>query len=319
MRQFLIEQQPDVLLITPLIDIGSPQLDHFAAARAVGVRTVLPVGSWDHLSSKALLRSVPDRVVVWNQVQRQEALELHGVPADRVVVTGAQCYDQWFDRLPARSREDFCARVGLDPGRPFVLYTCSSLFRGTVDEPEFVLAWVRALRTSADPRLKGIGILIRPHPARLDEWRGVDLSGSKNLVFWGAHPVDAEAEGRLLRLDVLQRRRRRHQHQRVHRGRGSGQAGPHRAAARGVARQPGRHAALPLSARRSTAGCCAAARSFEEHLTLLAESLAPAGGGDEKAAPLRGRIRPAVRTRRGSDAAIRRGHRAGGRAAGPGP
>ncbi len=32
----------------------------------------------------------------------REATELHGVPADRVVVTGAQCYDQWFDRAPAR-------------------------------------------------------------------------------------------------------------------------------------------------------------------------------------------------------------------------
>ncbi len=57
-------------------------------------------------------------------------------------------------------------------------------------------------------------------------------------------------QGRLLRLDVLQRRRRRHQHQRVHRGRGRRQAGPHGAAARRVARQPGGHAALPLSVER---------------------------------------------------------------------
>jgi hypothetical protein len=82
---------PDVVLITPLVDIGSPQLDHFAAARRLGLRTVLPVGSWDHLSSKALLRTYPDRLTVWNAAQRAEAIDLHGVPADRVVVTGAQC------------------------------------------------------------------------------------------------------------------------------------------------------------------------------------------------------------------------------------
>ena len=90
-----------MVLITPLVDLGSPQLDHFAAARRLGLRTVLPVGSWDHLSSKSLLRAIPDRVIVWNDTQRAEAIELHGVPADRVVVTGAQCYDQWFDRSPA--------------------------------------------------------------------------------------------------------------------------------------------------------------------------------------------------------------------------
>ena len=33
---FLRDQNPDLLLITPLIDLGSPQADHFASARAAG-------------------------------------------------------------------------------------------------------------------------------------------------------------------------------------------------------------------------------------------------------------------------------------------
>ena len=194
LERFIRSEAPDLVLITPLIDIGSPQLDHFAAARALGVRTALPVGSWDHLSSKSLLRHFPDRVLVWNEVQKREATVYHGIPADRVVVTGTQAYDQWFDRRPSRSREEFCARVGLRPDKPFLLYVVSSLFRGTTHEPTFVLQWIRAIRGSADPALKDIGILIRPHPARLHEWRDVDLSGFRNVTFWGAHPVDAEAK-----------------------------------------------------------------------------------------------------------------------------
>src|ERR1043166_1400557 len=50
----------------------------------------------------------PDAVLVWNEVQKTEAIEMHGVPADRVLVTGAQCYDQWWNRAPSRSREAFC-------------------------------------------------------------------------------------------------------------------------------------------------------------------------------------------------------------------
>jgi hypothetical protein len=194
LEAFIASEAPDVLLITPLVDIGSPQLDHFAAARRLGVRTVLPVGSWDHLSSKSLLRAIPDRVILWNDVQRTEAVEVHGVPARRVVVTGAQCYDQWFDRLPRVSCQTFCERVGLRPDRPFILYVVSSLFRGTVFEPAFVEQWIQAVRSSSDPRLKDIGILIRPHPARLDEWKQVDLTGYHNVAFWGAHPVDAESK-----------------------------------------------------------------------------------------------------------------------------
>ncbi|HEY9465731.1 MAG TPA: hypothetical protein VIR54_21700 [Vicinamibacterales bacterium] len=191
---FISSQSPDVLLITPLVDIGSPQLDHLAAAQRLGVRTVLTVASWDHLSSKALLRTFPERVILWNEKQRTEAIEMHGVPADRVVVTGAQCYDQWFDRTPALGYQAFCDRVGLRSDRPYILYVCSSLFRGTTFEPAFTERWIQAVRGSADPRLKDIGILVRPHPARLDEWKHVDLTGYSNVAFWGAHPVDAEAK-----------------------------------------------------------------------------------------------------------------------------
>ena len=101
-----------MVLITPLVDLGSPQLDHYLSARALGLRTVLCVGSWDHLSSKSVLRAVPDLVTVWNETQKQEAIELHAVPAERIVVTGAQCYDQWFGRRPSRSREEFCEQRG---------------------------------------------------------------------------------------------------------------------------------------------------------------------------------------------------------------
>jgi hypothetical protein len=194
LEAFLAAQSPDVLLITPLVDIGSPQLDHHAAARRLGIRTVLPVASWDHLSSKSLLRAIPERVILWNDRQRTEAIEMHGVPADRIVVTGAQCYDQWFDRAPTLDYQAFCDRIGLPSDRPFVLYVCSSLFRGTTFEPAFTERWIQAIRGSSDPRLKDIGILVRPHPARLDEWKHVDLTGYHNVAFWGAHPIDAEAK-----------------------------------------------------------------------------------------------------------------------------
>ncbi len=191
---FIRGQDPDLVLITPLVDLGSPQADHFASAKAAGVRTVLCVGSWDHLSSKSLLRQVPDRVLVWNETQKQEAVELHRVPLDRVTITGAQCYDHWFGRQPALTRRAFCERVGLDPDKLYVLWVCSSLFRRTANEAHVVERWIQALRTSDDPRLREVGILVRPHPARLDEWQNTDLTDFRNVAFWGAHPVDDEAK-----------------------------------------------------------------------------------------------------------------------------
>jgi hypothetical protein len=194
--EFIAERKADVLLITPLIELGSPQLDYIRAAGVLGIRSALCVWSWDHLSSKALIRVVPDRVIVWNQTQRDEAQRFHGVTADRVVVTGAQCFDQWFDRPPTRSRDEFCTRVGLAGARPFLLYVCSALFRGSPSEAAFVLRWIASIRHASDAQLREMPILVRPHPQRAAEWSAevlAELSCMTDVVLWGSNPVDSES------------------------------------------------------------------------------------------------------------------------------
>jgi hypothetical protein len=187
---YLKEQRPDLLVVTPLIGVvGSPQPDYIRAARALRVPTALAVWSWDHLSSKALIRDAPDRVFVWNEVQRDEAVRLHGVPAASVVVTGAQCFDQWFGRTPSRTRDAFCRTVGLPADRPFVLYVGSALFGGSPSEAAFVLRWIEQLRRSPDPAVRRAGVLVRPHPQRMHEWEGLDTSSLTDVVVWGGNPV----------------------------------------------------------------------------------------------------------------------------------
>ncbi len=55
----------------------------------------------------------PDRVVVWNEHQKGEAGALHGIPPARVVVTGAQLFDHWFEMKPREAREAFLARSAI--------------------------------------------------------------------------------------------------------------------------------------------------------------------------------------------------------------
>ena len=55
-----------------------------------------------------------------------------------------------------------------------------------------MIEWIRTLRGSASTRLRSTPILVRPHPSRLAEWEGVDLSGL-NAVLWGGNPVDVQS------------------------------------------------------------------------------------------------------------------------------
>ena len=191
---FLKERCPDVVMLTPLIGLGSPEVDFLKSAKALGFRTLFGVWSWDNLSSKALIRSVPDIITVWNQTQRTEAIELHGVPPDRVVVTGAQCFDLWFDRKPRSTSVDFCNRVGLPSQPPFLLYVCSALFRGSPVEAKFVRRWLTALRESPHERLREVPVLVRPHPSRLKAWADVKLDGLGPVVLWGSNPIDVDTK-----------------------------------------------------------------------------------------------------------------------------
>ena len=180
---FIRSHAPDLILVTPLIDFGSYQTDYVKSAHRLGVPVAFLPFSWDNLTNRGLIRIPPDRVLVWNNRQKQEAIAYHGVPDDRIVITGAPRFDEFFDLRASTSRPEFCARAGLDPARPFLLYLCSSHFIAP-NEVAFVREWARAIRRSPDPCLAGSGILVRPHPAHAEPWEGATLGGLENAAIW---------------------------------------------------------------------------------------------------------------------------------------
>jgi hypothetical protein len=139
--------------------------------------------SWDNLTNRGLVRVEPDRVLVWNDIQKREAVDLHGVSSDRVIVTGASRFDAFFAMKPSTARERFCDDVGLDPRCPYVLYLCSSEFVAP-REVEFVRRWIASLRASADQVVRTCGVLVRPHPAHVKQWKDVTLSAFAHVALW---------------------------------------------------------------------------------------------------------------------------------------
>ncbi len=189
---YLRERRPDAVLVTPVIEFASSQVEYLKSARRAGIPCAVCVASWDNLTGKGLIRVLPDRVLVWNDVQVEEAVEMHGIPRDRVVTTGAAKFDEWFERQPSFERGEFLRRVGLAEG-PYVLYACSSAFIAP-DEVPFVERWLEAVR--AHPGLESVGVLVRPHPQNARQWEGVDLSRFGRVAVWpagGAQPDAGEA------------------------------------------------------------------------------------------------------------------------------
>jgi hypothetical protein len=159
-------ERPDAVLVSPLMTRDSRQVFYLRAARRLGIPSALCVASWDNLPSKGHIHELPDLVTVWNDAQRDEAVNLHGVPPERVAVTGAPRFDEWFGRSPTESRRAYCQRLGLPPDRPHILYVGSTGFKGSLHEGEWISRWVSGLRESGHPELEDVPIVVRPHPKR---------------------------------------------------------------------------------------------------------------------------------------------------------
>ena len=188
--RWMADNRPDILVVSPYIYPGRrySQVDYVKAAARLGVPSVVPVASWDNLTTKGTFLVMPDLVLVWNRSLAEEAVEFHRVPPGRIRITGAPTFDFSFEMRPSMDREAFCRQVGIDPARPFVLYLGSSRTIAG-DETEPARQFVNSV--AQHPKTRDIGVLIRPHPFNTDSWEGFS---AENAVVWldGALPDTAE-------------------------------------------------------------------------------------------------------------------------------
>jgi hypothetical protein len=89
-KAFISGHAPDVVLVSPLVELGSAQADYVRTADAARIPSVFVVASEDDLTSKGTIRAVPTLTVTWSETRVDDAVRLHGLPRERIVAMGAQ-------------------------------------------------------------------------------------------------------------------------------------------------------------------------------------------------------------------------------------
>jgi glycosyltransferase involved in cell wall biosynthesis len=146
----------DAVLLISRCSLGGVERDLIKVARELELPSVMLVWSWDNLSSKAVLHEHPDHLLVWNELQVDEAERLHGFPRERIYPLGAPSFDEFFAALDAVERPA--------PDGKVILYLGSSKNIAR-REPELVFPeWLAALRASSDPVVRGARVVVRPYP-----------------------------------------------------------------------------------------------------------------------------------------------------------
>ena len=190
---FLRREAPDVMLVSPLVDCGSDQVDIIKAARACGVRTAVCVASWDNLTNKGVLRIEPDLVVVWNErrsVRRRNTTTFRPTrsrpPALSCSTNGSARRSR--EIAPPSARASDCPTRGrfcYSPDRPASFQNRAQRWRSSSD----------GLRRCdrAGIRCSAINVLVRPHPYNCHAWDPDPLADIPGAVFFprtGYDPMD---------------------------------------------------------------------------------------------------------------------------------
>jgi len=192
---FLGAHAPDVVIVSPLVDAASDQVDLVRAAQAIGTPVVAAIASWDKPDEQGPHAGHPGRRDGLERVPEGRGVDYHGVDPDRVVATGHSCSIAGSIARQASRANRSGRMVDLPADRPLVLYTGSSVFiaRSEVEAP-FVRRWAASLRESGDAALRDAAILIRPHPFNCEAWETADFSDLGPVSVWPRQRYTPSAE-----------------------------------------------------------------------------------------------------------------------------
>jgi hypothetical protein len=115
--------QPDLVFNTSHIHAPRGELP-VRVAHQMGIPTAAFIFSWDNLSSRGRILPPYDDYLVWHEGMRDELLRLYpSIVPERIHITGTPQFDYHFLPTFCLPREELYSRLGLDPSRPFILYT----------------------------------------------------------------------------------------------------------------------------------------------------------------------------------------------------
>jgi hypothetical protein len=141
----------------------------FQAMQHLGIPTLAHVLSFDNLTSRGYIPVAGyDRFLVWNSGMADELHRFYDIDPSRITVTGTPQFDFHVDPRYRWPREETVRRLGLDPGRPYLVY-CANHRGITPNEPDLVDHILRV--AAADPILSGYDWVVRVHPLdRYSRW-----------------------------------------------------------------------------------------------------------------------------------------------------
>jgi hypothetical protein len=157
----LFDRYRPALLVAsnPGLILSEVPLLRTAARRNIRSMAVDP--SWDNFTNKLIPVRRVNRLIVWNELMKRQAIDLHGYAPDEVRVAGTPQWDLYFREGTILPREAFFRQIGADPSRKLVTLTTTP--RELYPHHDHVLrVLIRAM--AANAWRERAQVLVRLHP-----------------------------------------------------------------------------------------------------------------------------------------------------------
>lgn len=114
--------KPDLVVVTRVLR-ASPDYPILKEADIRGLPVIALVSSWDNFTTKGFFPFGVKKLVVWNQVMEDEAVNLFGFDRSDIFQSGIPRFDMYFNKTQFCSRNTFFQRYGLDNSKRLITYT----------------------------------------------------------------------------------------------------------------------------------------------------------------------------------------------------
>ncbi len=110
---------PSVVFLAHLFD--DMEIKLLKEAKRRGVKTVGFINSWDKLTARNIIRVLPDKLLVFNNIVKDEAVKHADMPENKIEIVGIPQYD-WHINYKPLSRSEFFRKKGFDPNKKLIVY-----------------------------------------------------------------------------------------------------------------------------------------------------------------------------------------------------
>ena len=118
-KEIFDKYRPDVVFLAHLF--GDIEIAMLREAKKRNIKSVGFINSWDKLTSRCVLRILPDWLIVPNLITKEEAIIYHDVNPEIIFVSGPPQFDL-YKKVSFTPREKFCKGLNIDPLKKIILF-----------------------------------------------------------------------------------------------------------------------------------------------------------------------------------------------------